>query len=168
MTHITGLISNLILTELKDPGCSGEFTLYLNTYSYILTLDEENMLVSLLDSLIPNFVGIKIIHCNYDEIDPEWTYETEIKTLFMYEALSWLEYQNANTKVLLKPLVNVMLYGPDIVEGNMKDEIITVEFFKNLIIMFGGIINYLPIEVKYLNTVLDIDERKKKVDTVQP
>jgi hypothetical protein len=126
------------------------------------------MLVSLLDSLIPNFVGIKIIHCTYDEIDPEWIKESEIKTLFMYEALGWLEYQNANTKVLLKPLVNVMLYGPDIIEGNMKDEIITVEFFKNLIIMFGGIINYIPIEVKYFNTVLDIDERKKKVDTVQP
>ena len=74
----------------------------------------------------------------------------------MYEALNWLEYQNANTKILTNTLTSMMLYGPDVIDGNIKEDMLTPEFFKNLTIMFGGIINYLPIEVKYFNTVLDI------------
>lgn len=155
-THICGLISNLILTELKDISEDGIFNLYLNVYPYNLTMDEQSNLIELMDRMIPDFVGIKIINSNLDDIDPEWIKNNEIKTLFMYEALNWLEYQNANTKILTNTLTSVLLYGPDIIDGNIKESMLTPEFFKNLTIMFGGIINYLPIEVKYFNTILDI------------
>lgn len=155
-THICGLISNLILTELKDISEDGIFNLYLNVYPYNLTMDEQSNLIELMDRMIPDFVGIKIINSNLDDIDPEWIKSNEIKTLFMYEALNWLEYQNANTKILTNTLTSVLLYGPDIIDGNIKESMLTPEFFKNLTIMFGGIINYLPIEVKYFNTILDI------------
>lgn len=156
-THVCGLMSKLIIADLKDIGEDGVFNLYLNTYPYVLTLDEQSNLVELMDRLMPDFVGIKIINSKPDDIDPEWIKNNDIKTIFMYEALQWLEYNNANTKILTNPLTSVMLYGPDIIEGNISDKILTPEFFKNLTIMFGGIINYLPIEVKYFNTVLDVD-----------
>ena len=155
-THICGLISNLILTELKDISEDGVFNLYLNVYPYVLTMDEQSNLVELMDRMLPDFVGIKIINSSLDDVDPDWIKANDIKTLFMYEALNWLEYQNANTKILTNTLTSMMLYGPDVIDGNIKEDMLTPEFFKNLTIMFGGIINYLPIEVKYFNTVLDI------------
>ena len=155
-THVCGLISNLILTELKDISEDGIFNLYLNVYPYVLTMDEQSNLVELMDRMLPDFVGIKIINSSLDDVDPDWIKANDIKTLFMYEALNWLEYQNANTKILTNTLTSMMLYGPDVIDGNIKEDMLTPEFFKNLTIMFGGIINYLPIEVKYFNTVLDI------------
>ena len=155
-THVCGLISNLILTELKDISEDGVFNLYLNVYPYVLTMDEQSNLVELMDRMLPDFVGIKIINSSLDDVDPDWIKANDIKTLFMYEALNWLEYQNANTKILTNTLTSMMLYGPDVIDGNIKEDMLTPEFFKNLTIMFGGIINYLPIEVKYFNTVLDI------------
>lgn len=155
-THICGLLSNHIFVELRDQTNDGVFNLYVNIYPYDLNLDEQNNLLELLIRMVPEFIGIKIINCTNDEIDPDWILQNEIKTMFMYEALSWLEYQHASTKILTNPLTNVFLYGPDVVDGNMKEDTLSPEFFKNLIVMFSGIINYLPVEIKYFNTVLDI------------
>ncbi len=71
--------------------------------------------------------------------------------------------QNSTTKILVNPVgTNVILYGPDIVDANMKDELLTTEFFKNLMVMFSGIISYVPIDVKFFNTILDVDAVKPK------
>ena len=91
-THVCGLISNLILTELKDISEDGVFNLYLNVYPYVLTMDEQSNLVELMDRMLPDFVGIKIINSSLDDVDPDWIKANDIKTLFMYEALNWLEY----------------------------------------------------------------------------
>lgn len=161
-THISGLISKHIITEMRDLSNDGIFKIYVNTQPYDLTDEEVSELLTLLCRMFPEFIGIEIVNMSYDEVDPNWIKDNEIKTMFMYEAMAWLEYQNSTTKILTNPIgTSVMLYGPDIVEANMKDELLTMEFFKNLMVMFSGIINYIPIDVKFYNTILDVDSIKK-------
>ena len=162
-THISGLISKHIITEMRDLSNDGIFKIYVNIQPYDLTDEEVSELLTLLCRMFPEFIGIEIVNMSYDEVDPNWIKDNEIKTMFMYEAMAWLEFQNATTKILTNPIgTSVMLYGPDIVEANMKDELLTMEFFKNLMVMFSGIINYIPIDVKFFNTILDVDRVNPK------
>lgn len=159
-THIAGLVSKNIISEMTDISNDGIYKVFVNVHPYDLDDTEVSELLEVLCKMFPEFIGIDIVNLDYISIDPDWIKENEIHTMFMYDAIDWLENQNASTKILVNPIsTQVILYGPDVIEADMKDEYLTMNFFKNLMVMFSGVIIYVPIDIKFFNTILDVDKK---------
>ncbi len=92
-THISGLISKYIIAELNDISNDGIFKVYVNTQPYELTDEEVSELLEVLCRMFPEFIGIEIVNMSYNELDPNWIKDNDIKAIFLYEAMAWLEYR---------------------------------------------------------------------------
>lgn len=154
------IISDLFIENLIDVSETGEHVLYLNIYPYKFNLEEQRNLLTMLESLIPGFTGIQILNLDISELEPEWIKEN-INHMVMYNGMEWIEYHTSNYKLIETPLLDIEMMAPAISNGRIKEDKVDNDLFRNLATGLGGFIKYLPIDVKFFNTLLDKEEIKK-------
>jgi hypothetical protein len=138
--------------DLKNSDGLNDFYIYINVYPYSLDMTE---LIELEGAFTPVFGDnrIKFVHMDFDELSPKWI-DNNLETLILYNAIDWVEYHTANTNIIRTPLISKILVGPAIAEGSIKTEDINKEFFKDISISLGSLINYQAIDASCFCSLL--------------
>lgn len=155
---IPSIISDLFIENLIDVSEEGKHILYLNIYPYKFNLEEQRNLLTMMESLIPDFTGVQILNLDISELEPKWVKEN-INHMVMYNGMEWIEYHTSNYKLIETPVLDVEMMSPAISNGRIKESKIDNELFKNLSIGLGGFIKFIPIDIKFFNTLLDQEKK---------
>jgi len=142
--------ADLLLTKRLESSTSPIIEVVINSYPYTLTESEENQIINAINHFSNiNTLDISIIRVNPYDITLKEV-GTRYTTMFMYNALAWLDYQiavdsgEASATTLYGPglLVNPILFSKD----NDVDMM-----FKYQTELFGRYIHYVPLPIKVFN-----------------
>jgi len=118
------------VTDITTVELNSNVILYLNTYPYDLTVEEQDNISSILIALLPN-IKIKILNIKYSEIEPEWI-KKNVSCMFMYDGIEWLESKVADTTLITTPLIDIMLVVPLLSNSELSSKKINSELVNNL------------------------------------
>ena len=118
------------VTDITTVELNSNVVLYLNTYPYDLTVEEQDNISSILIALLPN-IKIKILNIKYSEIEPEWI-KKNVSCMFMYDGIEWLESKVADTTLITTPLIDIMLVVPLLSNSELSSKKINSELVNNL------------------------------------
>ena len=106
-----------------------ETTVYLNTYPYDFTSEEQEIVLASVNKLLPN-VNIITINRKITDIDKKWMLD-KIGLVISYDALKWLrsatEHVSEND---MADLINLKVYAPCLFEGSMDSKNVNQEAIK--------------------------------------
>ena len=118
------------VTDITTVELNSNVILYLNTYPYDLTVEEQDNISNILITLLPN-IKIKILNIKYSEIEPEWI-KKNVSCMFMYDGIEWLESKVADTTLITTPLIDIMLVVPLLSNSELSSKKINSELVNNL------------------------------------
>ena len=151
-TRIMHLIKSYIIEQtgiIRSKGGMNGVTIILNTYPYELTDEEQKMFSTILSNEVLR-VPVKFVHMKPSEVTPAWVYDN-ISGMFMYSGLEWIELHSSSRALMKRPLLDVNLFIPTIVIGNMLSKDINNETFRELMVGAGSLITLSAINAKYFS-----------------
>lgn len=151
-TNIHSIINQSFYLELNDLNVEDDddFKLYVNTYPYVLTSEEESLLLDSL-LLLSKYKSIEFIHRSHSEVTPKWVND-HVDIVIMYDGLQWITKHTTNKSIVDDPLVSILLVCPSLVEGYL-DKPINNELFESIAKGFEPIIQLMFVDVKYFNSI---------------
>lgn len=164
-TFVPGLILDNFIELRSEPDADNmldSIKIYLNTYPYEITfVDQANLIKNMANNFgTPN---IEVIHKSPKELDPEYIYNNNIVSMYMYSGLEWLDVQTSNPKISYNPLTNRALIVPTILNKSVKEKL-DADFFMKLREQFTPLIDLYPIETKYFCANFKVDLKRKEND----
>ena len=155
-TRIMHLIKSYIIEQtgiIRNRGGLTGVSVILNTYPYELTDSEQKMFSNILSKEVLR-VPVKFVHMKPIEVTPMWVYDN-ICGMFMYSGLEWLELHSSTRAIMKRPLLDVNLFIPTIVIGNMLSKDVTNNTFRELMVNAGSLITLSAINTKYFSRYKD-------------
>jgi len=129
-------------------------TIYLNTYPYTFNSVEAQNFEFMIQKYIPD-ANVKTINLSNIELTPEWLHNN-IKIVFKYDILDWIEYHTAKGNLVNRPLLDVCVIGPALITGVISSRTITKDTFNSLISAVSTVIDLSIIDVSYFSAVVDL------------
>lgn len=155
-TRIMHLIKSYIIEQtgiIRNKGGLYGVSIILNTYPYELTDDEQKIFSGILSNEVLS-VPVKFVHMNPSEVTPAWIYDN-VSGMFMYSGLEWLELHSSTRAIMKRPLLDVNLFIPTIVIGNMLSKDINNDTFRGVMVGAGSLITLSAINAKYFSRYSD-------------
>ena len=155
-TRIMHLIKSYIIEQtgiIRNKGGSHGVSIILNTYPYELTDTEQEMFSTILSNEVLK-VPVKFVHMKPSEVTPTWVYDN-ISGMFMYSGLEWVELHSSTRALMKRPLLDVNLFIPTIVIGNMLSKDVNNDTFRTLMMSAGSLITLSAINAKYFSRYKD-------------
>lgn len=142
-----------VVTEIKHENLIRP-TVFVNVYPYALDVNEQNNLRFMLNKLIPNCTSIEFVSMNNLELTPKWIKEN-VRVMIKYDGLEWIDTQISTTNLITCPLLDVFLFSPAIVKGNVGREKVNIELFKDIMAAGNTVINLNLIDAEYFSAILN-------------
>lgn len=113
-TKILEILGMMVAEKRGDMRNMGDkYKLYLNTYPYVLTRDEQDKFSEVITRFIPDLV----VECIYESpytLTPKYIIDKDISDIIMYNGLDWLEKHIALFNIVENPLINKTIIVPAI------------------------------------------------------
>ena len=155
-TRIMHLIKSYIIEQtgiIRNRGGLNGVRVILNTYPYDLTDSEQKIFSTILSNEVLN-VPVKFVHMKPSEVTPMWVYDN-ISGMFMYSGLEWIELHSSTRALMKRPLLDVNLFIPTIVIGNILSKDVNNNTFRELMVNAGSLITLSAINTKYFSRYKD-------------
>lgn len=141
-----------VYRDVKNYEDTTKPIVYLNTYPYELSITEQSNITLGLSKLIPNIHLLPICVSNA-ELTPEWVNEN-IRTMFKYDGLDWLEYHIATLDAIKKPMIDVLLISPALSNGVVPSIQITKDTFNNMMFAASSIITLMLVDASEFSAMI--------------
>ena len=113
-TKILDILGMMVAEKRGDVRNIGDkYKLYLNTYPYVLTKEEQDRFSEVITRFIPDL----FVECIYEtqySLTPKFITDKDISDIIMYNGLEWLEKQISLFNIVEHPLINRSLVVPAI------------------------------------------------------
>ena len=139
----------ILRTKLETAEERDKLKIYVNTYPYVLSLEEQNVLLIKLCSIFETN-NVELLHKSMSSLNDSWFY-TNVGYIFMYNGLEWLEHETSSYSIMENPLVDKVLYIPAIVSGEVIDQKIDKSLFLKITETFILIIDINFVDTKYFS-----------------
>lgn len=113
MVHLIRDFIKLTLMKILDSPHVLSPKLTVNTYPYVLTPDEQTLLLKSLIAMTDDQAGIELIHRSLEEITPVYL-KSEIALMTLYRYTDWLDYHAEKGHFDKHTCPEVTLLGPKI------------------------------------------------------
>jgi len=123
--------------------------LIINTYPYILTEEQEHVLMHGFIARTKHLADIELISSPYEELTPDWVKRT-CSHLAMYNYWDWLEVHSQNRLLESAKCTSIRLYGPQLVKSKEAMEQLKHESVFDAIETYSGMfikLTLLPVQV---------------------
>jgi hypothetical protein len=118
-----------------------ETTVYLNTYPYNFTREEQEIILASVSKLLPN-VNLITINRKITEIEKSWMLD-KIGLIISYDAMKWLRRVTENVSENdMGDLINLKVYAPCIFEGSVDNKFVNEEAIKMIGQCYKGICDF--------------------------
>ena len=113
--------------------------LYVNTYPYNLTLDEQKIFELVILKLIPKS-RIVFINLDNNSLTPDWVNDN-VGVIFKYDILDWVNLHMSNFNLINKPLITVNAIAPALLQGIVSTKDANKETFMNMTYTLSTVID---------------------------
>lgn len=146
-TKIVDLLKEYII-EAKRVNVeynNSETTIYVNVYPYRLLEAELEWLTKAFLGMTFSSFNIEIINKDITEVTPKWIHEN-VGVMVMYRGIRWIEYHMDNRNLLDRPIPDVGMITPAIIDGKYKKE--KTDLWENITMLLSRWIriNFIPVE----------------------
>ena len=139
----------ILRTKLEAVEERNKLKIYVNTYPYVLSLEEQNILLIKLCSIFETN-NVELLDKNINNLNDSWFF-SNIGYIFMYDGLEWLEHETSSYSIIENPLVDKVLYVPAIVSGEVIDQKLDKSLFLRITEAFKLIVDINFVDTKYFS-----------------
>jgi len=101
------------LSELVNSPRHFKPKVIINTYPYVLSEEEDNVLIATMVHLTNKLCDVQIVHMTYEEITPSYV-KNNLEIIVLYEYYKWLEVHAKSEAIKRVTCPEVTMFGPRI------------------------------------------------------
>lgn len=125
---IKDYISEVMYNVLNVESMS--MKLYVNIYPYKLNSEEQEYIYNMLQSKFPG-ISILIVDMSNEELTPDWVYQN-IKYLFKYDVMDWIELHTSNKLLITRPMFGINIFTPCILTNSVKSSDVDEKYIETI------------------------------------
>lgn len=122
--YISEVMYNILNVE------SMSMKLYVNIYPYKLNSEEQEYIYNMLQSKFPG-ISILIVDMSNEELTPDWVYQN-IKYLFKYDVMDWIELHTSNKLLITRPMFGINIFTPCILTNSVKSSDVDEKYIETI------------------------------------
>ena len=122
--YISEVMYNILNVE------SMSMKLYVNIHPYKLNAEEQEHIYNMLKSKFPG-ISVLIVDMSNEELTPEWVYQN-IKYLFKYDAMDWIELHTSNKLLISRPMFGINIFTACILTNSVKSSDIDEKYIETI------------------------------------